>query len=113
MTRSIDQIPRKEKGKMIMEDSEDSWDEGYDSTDSDTSFHHGEIETIKPSYEGQPSEPFIKVHGIVFQKMYDEETCEMSLHAIENHWKLPPSLIPKSIWSFISLDKLPYRLKEG
>ena len=52
MTRSIDQIPREAKGKIIMKDSEDSWDEGYDSTDSDTSFYHGESETIKPSHEG-------------------------------------------------------------
>ena len=48
MTRSTDQIPRKEKGKMIVEDSKDSWDKGYDNTDSDTSFYHGESETIKP-----------------------------------------------------------------
>ena len=64
MARSTDQIPREEKGKMIVEDNKDSWDEGYDSTDSDTSFHHGESETIKPSHEDQPLEPFIKVCGI-------------------------------------------------
>ena len=85
MTRSTDQIPREEKGKMIVEDSEDSWDKGYDSTDSDTSFHHGEIKTIKSSRKGQPSKPFIRVRGIAFKKRYDEETGEMSLHAVENH----------------------------
>ena len=96
-----------------MEDSKDSWDEVYDSIDSDTSFYHGESETIKPSHEGQPSVPFIRVHGITFRKRYDEETGQLSSHAIESHWKLPPSLILTSIWSFISLDKLPYPLKEG
>ena len=108
MTRSKDQIPCEEKGKKIVEDREDSWDEGYDSTNFGTSFYNGAIETIKPSYEGQPSEPFIRVHGIAFKKRY-----EMSLDVVENNWKLPLGLIPKSIWSFISLDKLPYRLKEG
>ena len=52
MTRSTDQIPLEEKGKIIVEDITDSWDKGYDSTNSDTSFHRGEIETIMPSHEG-------------------------------------------------------------
>lgn len=46
MARTTDQIPREEKGKMIVEDSEDSWDEGYESTEFDTSFYHGGSETI-------------------------------------------------------------------
>ena len=97
MTRTTNQIPREEKGKMIVEDNKDSWDEEYNTTDSNTSSYNGEIETVKHLYEGQPSEPFIRVHGIAFWKRYDEETSEMSLHTIENHWELPPILISKSI----------------
>ena len=82
MTRSMDRIPCEEKGKMIVEDREDSWDEGYDNTDSDTSFHHGKSETIEPSHEGQPSEPFIRVYGITFKKRYDEDTCQLALHHV-------------------------------
>ena len=52
MARTTDQIPHKEKGKMIVEDSEDSWDEGYDSTDSNTSSCNGESEISNPSHEG-------------------------------------------------------------
>ena len=81
----MDQIPREEKGKMIVEDNENSWDEGYDSTDSDTSFYHGESEFIKPSHEGQTSVPFIRVHGITFRKRYDKEIGQLSLHAVESH----------------------------
>ena len=55
MTRSMDQLACKEKGKMIVDDNKDSWDKEYDINNSNTSSYYGEIETTKLSYIGPPS----------------------------------------------------------